>query len=150
MKLTFNVKNKCQPDPFLFEAEGKLYLYVTASKGVEAYSSGSLLGLWSYEGIVASFEGCHDYWAPSVTRIDDRYYLYVSCTKGECFQFMHAAVSDSPTGPFTNEVCLYPYFSIDSHTVETESGLFLFFAVRSENRRSGWQSHHRSPPEQGL
>ena len=41
---------------------------------------------------------------------------------------MHAAVSDSPLGPFKNEKCFYKRFSIDSHVVETEEGLFLWYA----------------------
>ena len=89
------------PDPFIFEDEGKLYLYVTAPRGVEAYSADDLFGVWHYEGIVASFAGRRDYWAPSVLKHNNRYYLYVSCSNDEEFQFMHAAVAESPLGPFT-------------------------------------------------
>ncbi len=128
MKLQFDVTGKHQPDPFIFEDEGKLYLYVTAKKGVEAYSADDLFGVWHYEGIVASFEGRYDYWAPSVIRLGDRYYIYVSCSTDDEFQYMHAAVSDSPLGPFKNETCFYQRFSIDSHVVETEDGLFLWYA----------------------
>ncbi len=128
MKLTFNVSGKYQPDPFIFEDEGKFYLYVTAYNGVEAYSADDLFGVWKYEGIVASFDGRYDYWAPSVIRYNDRYYIYVSCSTKEEFQFMHAAVSDSPLGPFKNEKCFYKRFSIDSHVVETPKGLFLWYA----------------------
>ena len=35
MKLTFNVQGKTQPDPFIFEDGGRLYLYVTAEEGVD-------------------------------------------------------------------------------------------------------------------
>lgn len=128
MKLQFDVTGKHQPDPFIFEDEGKLYLYVTAKKGVEAYSADDLFGVWHYEGIVASFEGRYDYWAPLVIRLGDRYYIYVSCSTDDEFQYMHAAVSDSPLGPFKNETCFYQRFSIDSHVVETEDGLFLWYA----------------------
>ena len=39
MKLKFDVVGKHQPDPYIFEDNGKLYLYVTAHDGVEAYSA---------------------------------------------------------------------------------------------------------------
>ena len=128
MKLKFDVSGKHQPDPFIFEDGGRLYLYVTAPRGVEAYSADDLFGTWHFEGIVASIEGRRDYWAPSVTKIDGRYYLYVSCTAAGESQYMHAAVSDSPLGPFTDAKCFYKRFSIDSHVVQTEAGLFLWYA----------------------
>jgi hypothetical protein len=128
MKLKFDVEDKHQPDPFIFEDGEKLYLYVTATHGVEAYSADDLFGVWHYEGVVASFDGRYDYWAPSVTKYGDRYYLYVSCSTDDEFQFMHAAISDSPLGPFKNEKCFYKRFSIDSHVVETEEGLFLWYS----------------------
>ena len=34
MKLKFNVSGKTQPDPFIFEDNGKFYIYVTANNGV--------------------------------------------------------------------------------------------------------------------
>jgi len=128
MKLHFDVTGKHQPDPFIFEDGGKLYLYVTAKAGVEAYSADDLFGVWHYEGIVASFAGRYDYWAPSVFKYGDRYYIYVSCSTDDEFQYMHGAVSGSPLGPFENEVCFYKRFSIDSHVVETGDGLFLWYA----------------------
>ena len=57
MKLRFDIVGKHQPDPYIFEDNGKLYLYVTAHDGVEAYSADDLFGVWHYEGIVASFDG---------------------------------------------------------------------------------------------
>lgn len=128
MKLKFDVVGKHQPDPYIFEDGGRLYLYVTAPRGVEAYSADDLFGVWHFEGIVASFDGRYEYWAPSVTKIEGRYYLYVSCSTDDEFQFMHAAVADSPLGPFTNPTRFYKRFSIDSHVVETEKGLFLWYA----------------------
>ena len=46
MKLNFDVQGRAQADPYIFEDDGKLYLYVTAKEGVEAYSSDTLLGTW--------------------------------------------------------------------------------------------------------
>ncbi|MBO5701493.1 MAG: family 43 glycosylhydrolase [Clostridia bacterium] len=128
MKLKFDVVGKHQPDPYIFEDNGKLYLYVTGTRGVEAYSADDLFGVWHYEGIVFSIEGRYEYWAPSVTKIGDRYYIYVSSSTDEEFEYMHAAVADSPLGPFKNVKCFYKRFSIDSHVVETGKGLFLWYA----------------------
>ena len=128
MKLKFDVVGKHQPDPFIFEDGGKLYLYVTAKRGVEAYSADDLFSTWHYEGIVASFAGRRDYWAPSIIKYGGKYYLYVSSSTDEEFQYMHAAVADSPLGPFANEKCFYKRFSIDSHVVKTAQGLFLWYA----------------------
>jgi hypothetical protein len=41
--------------------------------------------------------------------------------------------SDSPLGPFDNPKRLYDYFSIDSHVVKTDSGLFLWFSRNGES-----------------
>lgn len=128
MKLKFNVENKCQADPFIFEDEGRFYLYVTARDGVEAYSADDILGEWKFEGIVGSVEGWSNYWAPSIIKYENKYYIYVSCTNGDAFELMHVMSADSPLGPFGNAKCLYDYFSIDSHAVQTEDGLFLWFA----------------------
>ena len=133
MKLNFDVVGKHQPDPFIFEDGDKLYLYVTATSGVEAYMADDLFGTWHYQGVVASFDGRRDYWAPSVIKHGDFYYLYVSCSTDEEFQFMHAACSPSPLGPFTHETCFYKRFSIDSHVVETKEGLFLWYAEDNVN-----------------
>lgn len=127
MKLSFDV-NKYQPDPFIFEDEGMLYLYVTGVKGVEAYSAQELFGIWKYEGVVTQFEKGKDFWAPSVIKYDDMYYMYVSCVNDMVNEFMYVAKSRHPLGPFTEEKCLYNYFSIDSHIVHTDAGLFLWYA----------------------
>ncbi len=128
MKLRFDVQGRTQPDPFIFENEGKFYLYVTAKWGVEAYEADSPFGEWKFRGVVASFEGADEYWAPSVIKYQDKYYIYVSCHKPRVYQFLHVAEADSPLGPFKNEKCLFDHFSIDSHVVETEAGLFLWYA----------------------
>lgn len=133
MKLNFNVQNKTQPDPFIFEDEDKLYLYVTAEKGVEVYESDDLFAQWRYIGIATAFENAHTFWAPSVIKLDDVYYMYVSCIKDHHFQYLHVATSNSPTGPFQNEKCLYDHFSIDSHMVKTAEGLFLWYAKNNRD-----------------
>lgn len=133
MKLTFDINGKTQPDPFIFEDDGKFYLYVTAMDGVEAYESDDLFGTWRYVGVVTAFkEGC-DFWAPSVVKLDGVYYMYVSCWNEGRSQFMHVACANSPLGPFQNETVFYDHFSIDSHVVQTADGLFLWYAKNNTN-----------------
>lgn len=138
MKMRFNVENKNQPDPFIFEDKGNFYLYVTGVNGVEAYAGDDLFGLWEYKGIITDFKEGKEFWAPSVIKYDDKYYLYVSCEKEDGIQSMHVAVADDPLGPFTNEKRLYDCFSIDSHVVQTQAGLFLLLAMnRYDGERAG-------------
>lgn len=117
-----------QPDPFIFEDGGRFYLYVTASEGVECYRAADPFGEWEFLGAVASVAGGHSYWAPSVILLEGTYYMYVSCQKGENFQFLHVLSAKSPTGPFREERCLFDHFSIDSHAVLTRDGLYLWYA----------------------
>lgn len=128
MKMLFDVNDRAQPDPFIFEDDGSFYLYVTANAGVEAYQSDDLFGTWNYRGVVTDFREADNFWAPSVIKIDDTYYMYVSCICHGNFEFMHVASAPSPLGPFRSEKCLYDHFSIDSHMVQTEKGLYLWYA----------------------
>lgn len=127
MKMRFNVQNKTQPDPYIFADGNKLYLYVTANDGVEAYSGTSLADEWQYEGVVMQIENAYEFWAPSIICIDGTYYMYVSCVIGDEFEHMYVAKSDNPLGPFVCPKKLYNKFSIDSHMVQTEAGLFFFY-----------------------
>ena len=129
MKLITDVKDMVQADPFIFDDGGKLYIYVTGHKGVGLYTSDKLLDTWYYEGIVAQKENTFNYWAPSVIKYGDKYYMYVSYDVGAEFEeYMYVLSADSPMGPFENPVRLYDEFSIDSHVVETKEGLFLWYA----------------------
>jgi len=128
MKLKFNVLGKTQPDPFIFQDGDTYYLYVTGNEGVRAYSTKDIFGVWNFEGLLAQTEGAHNFWAPCVIKIGGVYYMYVSFDDENIHQYMHVAKSNSPLGPFRDEKMLYERFSIDSHIVETESGLYLFFA----------------------
>jgi len=128
MKLRFEVPGKIQPDPFIFEDNGRFYLYVTAGSGVEAYSSDSPTGIWKWEGVVASIEGWRHYWAPSIIKYEGKYYIYVSCQNDDHFQHLHVIRGDSPLGPFYDPKELFDRFTIDSHVVQTDAGLFLWYA----------------------
>lgn len=128
MKIKFDVKNRTQPDPFVFEDNGRFYMYVTAHDGVEAYTAEDLFGEWKFCGVVCSVDGCVDYWAPCIIKTGGKYYLYFSCGNENMFQYLHAAEADAPLGPFTKQTRLFDRFTIDSHVVETKDGLFLFYA----------------------
>ncbi|MBQ8403211.1 MAG: family 43 glycosylhydrolase [Clostridia bacterium] len=134
MKLKFDKRGKTQPDPFIFRDDnGKLYLYATGFRGVQAYSADRIDGVWHYEGMVLRIPRGKRYWAPSMLKHEGKYYLYFSYHVPRMFEHMHVAVSDSPLGPFTNITKLYERFTIDSHAVKTEAGLFLFYAENNEN-----------------
>ena len=136
MKLIHFKENQfpSQPDPFLIKAnDGNFYLYVTGEDGVHAYKSSELCGDYEDIGIVFAAKNGHDYWAPSVIYTGGKYYMYVSFTPtGETDahqQTMPVACSDTPQGPFTGEKKLIAPFSIDSHVVENESGLYIFYST---------------------
>lgn len=127
MKLRFD-SNRKQPDPFMFEANGRFYLYVTAPDGVEAYSADSPFSCWHYEGIVCRVEGWYQYWAPCIIEEDGWFYLYYSCYNDEMPQCLHVSRAKSPLEPFGETKRLFDRFSIDPHVVKTGAGLFLWYA----------------------
>ena len=138
MKLKFDTDRHSQPDPFIFEDEGLFYIYATNGEGVDVYVSDDIFGEWKYRGLATSFEKGFGFWAPSVIKIDGKYYMYVSFAQEGKYQYMHVSSSDSPLGPFKNEKCLYEHFSIDSHIVQTDKGLFLWYAKDNlESDRKG-------------
>ncbi len=129
MKLNFNVQGMTQPDPFVFrDDDGKFYLYCTGVDGVHAYTADSLTGLWTYEGIILQMPRGDEYWAPSMTKLDGKYHLYFSYHIPGMFEHMHVAISEKPLGPFEDITRLYKRFTIDSHVVRTDAGLFLWYA----------------------
>ncbi len=128
MKLQFTQPGRSQADPFIFEDGGKFYLYVTAHDGVEAYSASEPQGPWEFHGVICARQGWTSYWAPCILKQSDAYYLYFSCETEGKFQFLHAARGASPLGPFEIPKQLYDRFTIDAHVVETEAGIFLFYA----------------------
>ena len=133
MKFNFDVKDKTQPDPFIFrDKSGKLYLYCTGFFGVHAYSAESLDSVWHYEGMVLRIRRGHRYWAPSVIEHEGMYYMYFSYHVPDNFEHMHVAVAETPLGPFKKLSKLYNRFTIDSHVVKTDAGLFLFYAENNE------------------
>jgi GH43 family beta-xylosidase len=136
------LENTSQADPYIIEHKGEFYIYASGHEGVQLYKSASLLKDWEYVGIVAAIAGKMQYWAPSVIKLDGKFYMYVSCmNEGEedtHLQTMHVFESDKPEGPFINGKKLIEPFSIDSHVVKTEAGLFMFYSVNDyEAERAG-------------
>ncbi len=134
-----------QPDPFIIEHEGKFYIYTTGDDGLYGYSCDTLLGDWKFEGRIFTLEGREHFWAPSVIFLDGKFYMYFSfefyedvADQGGHHQAMHVAVSDNPMGPFELKGQIAHPFSIDSHIVKTDAGLFLFYSPNTfEGERIG-------------
>lgn len=124
-----------QADPYILKHNGKFYIYTTGTDGIYAHSCNSLLGDWKFEGRIFTIEGEEHFWAPSVIFHEGKFYMYFSFEyyeaqpdKGGHHQAMHVAESKNPLGPFTNAKPILEPFSIDSHIVKTEAGLFLFYS----------------------
>lgn len=95
-------------DPDIAYFNGKYYIYPTTDGGVEwnstyfkAFSS-SDLKVWYDEGVILDFKdvpwtGGSRAWAPAVCEKNGKYYFYYSGNNN-----IGCAVSDSPTGPFTD------------------------------------------------
>ena len=136
-----------QADPFILESGGRFYIYTTGKDGIYAYSSDELLSDWRFEGRVFHYDNptVHDYWAPSVIELDGTFYMYNSFEyyddvpdKGGHHQAMFVSSSKNPLGPFENAKQLLHPFSIDSHVVKNENGLFIFYSTNTfEGSRIG-------------
>lgn len=125
-------------DPFLYEHNGIYYLTGTsqADKGFEYYSSPDLVH-WEYGGFLYQKKednwASDAFWAPEVFQYKERFYLIYSAFSKELDGLRLAlAVSDSPSGPFTD---LYaPLFeggfgAIDGHVfVDKDQQPYLFFS----------------------
>lgn len=135
-----------QADPFILKAsDGRYYIYVTGHDGVYAYDSDTLMGDWQYQGMVMTIPNHEAFWAPSVIELDGTFYMYNSVEiyddepdKGGHRGAMHVSTSKSPLGPFENPKRILHPFSIDSHVIKNESGLFIFYSSnRFEGERVG-------------
>lgn len=90
-------------DPFILLWEGKYYAYGTNSNdGIEVFVSDDLL-TWSSNNSLALHKadvwGDKWFWAPEVYHVSGKFYMYYSADEHIC-----AATSDSPLGPFKQEV----------------------------------------------
>ncbi len=127
-----------QADPFILKSGNRYYIYTTGHNGIYAYSSDKLLEGWQFEGMVLT-DGVHDsWWAPSVIELDGKFYMYNSFEiegytpdKGGHRGAMHVSVADNPLGPFKVVKQLIEPFSIDSHVVQNEAGLWIFYSTNT-------------------
>ncbi len=134
-----------QADPFIFESGGRFYIYTTGEDGIYAYESDELFSGWKFAGKVFTYPGVSEFWAPSVIELDGTFYMYCSFEfygdapdEGGHRQTMHVSSSKSPLGPFENAKQLLHPFSIDSHVVKNENGLFIFYSTnRFDGERPG-------------
>ncbi|MGN0522789.1 MAG: glycoside hydrolase family 43 protein [Eubacterium sp.] len=134
-----------QADPFILKSGNKYYIYTTGHDGIYAYHSSNLFDGWEYYGRVMTMEGHDAFWAPSVIELDGKFYMYNSIEiynddpdQGGHRGAMHVSVADNPLGPFTNTKQILHPFSIDSHVVKTDSGLFILYSSnRFEGERIG-------------
>lgn len=125
-----------QADPFILESGGRYYIYTTGHDGVYAYHSDDLFDGWEFAGRVMTVPEHDSFWAPSVIELDGKFYMYNSIEiyddvpdKGGHRGAMFVSESDNPLGPFTNATQLLHPFSIDSHVVKNEAGLFIFYST---------------------
>lgn len=135
-----------QADPFILKSGGRYYIYTTGHDAIYAYWSDNLFDGWEFYGKVFEYtEKVEGYWAPSVIELDGKFYMYNSfeymkdkADKGGHHQAMFVSVANNPLGPFGNAKQILHPFSIDSHIVQNESGLYLFYSTnRFESDRIG-------------
>ena len=134
-----------QPDPFILKADdGKFYIYASGFEGVRGFVSDTLTGEYKDLGYVYQVDGKIEYWAPSVIYTEGKYYMYVSFIDAKLDggdphrEAIHVASSDTPAGPFGDTKFLIDCFAIDTHVVENEEGLFMFYSVNdTEAERVG-------------
>ena len=136
-----------QADPYILKSGGRYYIYTTGHDGIYAYHSDNLFEGWQFFGKVFEYNESkvHDYWAPSVIELDGKFYMYNSfeyyedeADLGGHHQAMFVSSSKNPLGPFENAKQLLHPFSIDSHVVKNENGLFIFYSTNTfEGNRIG-------------
>ena len=142
------IEENCYPgqaDPYILKSGGRYYIYVTGHDAIYAYHSDRLLEGWQYYGPVLSVPERHAFWAPSVIELDGKFYMYNSMEGADVVPdqgghegAMHVSVADNPLGPFRVVKRILEPFSIDSHIVQNEAGLFLFYSAnRFEGDRIG-------------
>ncbi len=121
-------------DPDVLYDNGTYYLYCTTptvegNSGIKVYTSTDLVN-WTGQGFAFTKGdgwGNAGFWAPDVIRREDTYYMYYTADEHLC-----VAVSDSPLGPFRQEVYepMHEYIrEIDAHAFYDEASdrYYLYF-----------------------
>lgn len=132
----FNNPIMVGPDPFILLHEGVYYLYLTRDEnvGYKVYTSEDLQN-WEDRGYCLKKEdvaGEDRFWAPEVMYHNGKFYMAYTST-------MHVgiAVSDSPLGPFRQEVkqfCNENEKEIDGDFLVDDDGQVYLFFVRQEEK----------------
>lgn len=127
MKNEFNNPIMPGADPFVLLYEGVYYLYLSRNEeGYDVYTSTDLKN-WEYKGACLNqedVEGDKGFWAPEVTYLNGKFYMAYTAN-----QHVGIAVSDSPLGPFRQEVkqfCNENDNEIDGSFLIDDGGLPLF------------------------
>ena len=135
-------------DPFVFkDDDGTYYLYATSGDeyGYRCYSSKNLVE-WKSEGYCLLKDDVYTdpnsdfskyaFWAPEVMKYEGKYYLVYTAQHR-----IGVAVSDSPTGPFTNNARRYLINSanvIDGNFfVDDDKTVYLYFVTQRKAEFNG-------------
>lgn len=135
-------------DPFVFkDDDGTYYLYATSGDeyGYRCYSSKNLVE-WKSEGYCLLKDDVYTdpnsdfnkyaFWAPEVMKYEGKYYLVYTAQHR-----IGVAVSDSPTGPFTNNARRYLINSanvIDGNFfVDDDGTVYLYFVTQRKAEFNG-------------
>jgi xylan 1,4-beta-xylosidase len=129
----------CLADPTIFKDNGVYYLYGTgSSQGFRVYQSVDLKN-WTgpvgkqngYALLKGDSYGTKGFWAPQVFKHERKYYMVYTAD-----EHIAIAESDSPLGPFTQEVkkCISGFDKqIDPYVFEDTDGRLYLFHVRLQN-----------------
>ena len=98
------------PDPFVLEEDGVFYIYGTTdrvgSNGVDCYTTTDFHTYKCYQNIYNLGSGWvkGGIFAVEVYKIEDKFYMYYSANDTDGNRALNVAVSNSPTGLFTDYV----------------------------------------------
>lgn len=133
-------------DPFILYWNNKYYAYGTQSaNGIAVYVSDDL-ETWTIPSGVANGLALNKadvwadrwFWAPEVYVVNGKFYMYFSADEHIC-----VATSDSPLGPFKQEVqkpMLEPEKSIDNSLFIDDDGTPYLFWVRFNDGNNIWMA----------
>lgn len=130
------------PDPTVIEEDGYFYLYCTegSPKNIPIYRSANLVD-WDLvstafsDATRPSFFPGGTLWAPCINRIDGQYVMYYALSEWGGYETcgIGCAVSDQPSGPFTDMGAMLRSNiigvrnSIDPCYIEDEGRKYMFF-----------------------
>lgn len=156
-KYYMNTKNTLAvADPFVIDGEdGFYYAYGTSDKlngyGFLVWRSKDLAN-WEEVGTAYYMSkdtwGVRDFWAPEVTKYNDKYYLHYTAKDKEGKIKIGMSVADTPVGPFNDikdEPFFYPgYNVIDSNIIIDDDGRMYMYYSRdcSEHIYNGKHESH--------